>query len=70
MKEIEYAEHHELVARGIRQVVNKGVNAFGLVERTIILHDGSVWEYIPEDNIYQFMYDTQEPDEAGAKCDK
>lgn len=52
---IEYASFQELKLKGIKQVIEKGKNEFGLYERLIILNDGSKWEYIPEDNLYELQ---------------
>lgn len=50
---IEYAEYSELKARGIRCTINQGLNDFGLQERIILCDDGTQWDYIPEDELYQ-----------------
>jgi len=48
-----FADYFELDEAGISKKINHGKNKFGLIERTIILNDGSQWEYIPEDNLYE-----------------
>lgn len=50
---IEYAELSELERIGIRKVINHGINDWGFSERTIYCDDDSVWDYIPEDRMYE-----------------
>ena len=57
---IEYAELNELKEKGIRKVINHGINDLGLVERTIVCEDDSVWDYIAEDGLYQKRVDKDE----------
>lgn len=47
------ADYFELEQLGIRKVIHKGRNEYGLKEKEIIMNDGSVWDYIPEDNLYE-----------------
>lgn len=49
-----FADYHEL-SPYIRETINHGRNVFGFNEKTIILTDGSKWDYIPEDNIYELQ---------------
>lgn len=37
----------------LAKVINKGLNAFGLRDCTLILTDGSNWDYTPEDGIFE-----------------
>lgn len=50
-----YATYTELKQAGIKTVIEKGKNEWGLTERTIIDNAGNSWEYIPEDNIYELV---------------
>jgi hypothetical protein len=53
MEAIIYAEYSELRARGIKRTINLGKNAFGFNERIVELNDGTRWNYIPEDQVYE-----------------
>jgi hypothetical protein len=57
---VEYAELHELREKGIKRVINHGINDFGFIERTIVCEDNSVWDYLAEDNLYQKRVDKDE----------
>jgi len=48
-----FAEYIELKEAGIKNTVDLGKNEFGFNERVIILNNGSQWDYIPEDNLYE-----------------
>lgn len=50
-----FASYSELKAAGIAEVINKGRNSWGFIDRTILLEDGSRWDYIPEDQIYELV---------------
>lgn len=50
---IEYKEYKELVVVGIDHVVELGINPFGFRERAVYCKDGSTWDYIPEDGLYE-----------------
>lgn len=50
---IEYRELDYLQRIGIRQVINHGTNDLGLTDRTVYCVDGSIWDYIPEDGLYE-----------------
>ena len=50
---IEYKDYSELKELGIDKVVEGGINDFGFRERMVVCEDGSVWDYIPEDRIYE-----------------
>lgn len=50
---IEYREISELRDIGIRHVINHGINDLGLIDRTVYCVDGSIWDYLPEDNLYE-----------------
>jgi hypothetical protein len=52
-KTIQYADYFELNNRGIKHTISQGINSFGFQERTIICFDGTQWDYIPEDSIYE-----------------
>ena len=49
----ELKEYKDLVLIGIDHVVEHGTNAFGFRERVVYCEDGSVWDYIPEDMVYE-----------------
>lgn len=53
IKEQGYCEYYDLKPF-IKHVVNKGKNEWGFNEKIIILEDGSNWDYIPEDNMYEY----------------
>jgi hypothetical protein len=63
METIQYAEYAELKKIGIKETIEKAPNAYGFRERTIICIDGTTWEYIPEDNLYEKTL-TEEEKEA------
>lgn len=48
----EFAEFSELKPF-INAIIKKGTNDFGFPMRTVITNDGSNWEYIHEDGIYE-----------------
>lgn len=47
------AEYNELVKLGIKRTINLGVNAFGFIDKIIELNDGTQYNYIPEDQLYE-----------------
>ena len=57
--DIGYKSYSELSEIGITLNINKGVNGLGLLNRTIICIDGSVWNYNSEDSIYERDYDSE-----------
>lgn len=51
---IEYKSYAELYeSPGVRKIIDGGINDFGFKTRVIIAKDGSVWDYIPEDSLYE-----------------
>lgn len=57
--ELGYKSYSELKEIGIHSSISKGVNDLGLVDRTIICIDGTVWDYNAEDSIYERDYDAE-----------
>lgn len=37
----------------IKFTINHGMNSFGLIDKTLVLVNGSLWDYIPEDELYE-----------------
>lgn len=48
-----YADYKELEEFGIKRSIDMGENAFGFREKIIETIDGTQWDYIPEDGIYE-----------------
>jgi len=48
-----YADYSDLKPY-IKNTINKGKNEFGFNEKVIICDDGSNWDYIPEDGLYEY----------------
>ena len=57
--ELGYKTYSELSDIGIRSSISKGLNDLGLMDRTIICIDGTVWNYNAEDSIYERDYDAE-----------
>ncbi len=53
LKEQGYADYSELKQAGIRKTISLGVNCWGFQSRIIETVDGTQWDYIPEDQIYE-----------------
>lgn len=47
------ADYFELKELGIKRTIDMGKNSFGFNERIIELNDGTQYDYIPEDNLYE-----------------
>ena len=37
----------------IVKTIDRGYNDFGLMDKTVVLEDGSYWDYMPEDQLYE-----------------
>lgn len=48
-----YASYTELMDAGIKKTYDLGINDFGFREKIIELMDGSQWDWMPEDMIYE-----------------
>lgn len=57
--ELGYKSYSELKEIGIAMSISKGVNDLGLLERTIICIDNTIWNYNAEDSIYERDYDSE-----------
>lgn len=57
--ELGYKSYEELFEKGIVYIFTKGVNSLGLLEKTIICRDNTVWYYNAEDDIYERDYDSE-----------
>jgi len=44
----------ELKQIGIASTIHKGKNDWGFNEHEVVLNDGTVWDYIPEDGYYEY----------------
>lgn len=60
LKEQGYASYTELKEAGIRKVFNLGKNEWGFNERVIIDNNYDQWNYIPEDEIYEFSNEVKD----------
>ena len=47
------ANYFELDNLGIKKVIRLGKNEFGFNEKIIELNDGTQYDFIPEDNLYE-----------------
>ena len=47
------ADYFQLKDLGIKKTINLGRNEFGFNEKIIELNDGTQYDYIPEDNLYE-----------------
>ena len=52
---IGYAEYYQLKPY-ISEMMYKGKNVWGFEDKSAVCIDGSVWEYIPEDMIYEYSH--------------
>ena len=57
--ELGYKSYSELSEEGIAMVISKGINDLGLLMKTIVLLDGTVWNWNAEDSIYERDYDQE-----------
>lgn len=51
--DIEYADYQQLKEKGIAHTIRHDQDVFGNPQRTIICNDGTQWDYMPEDQIYE-----------------
>ena len=53
MENPQVADFFELEKLGIKRTIKLGKNEFGFNEKIVELNDGTQYDYIPEDNLYE-----------------